>query len=57
MQEHAEPVQAALRRLDSDKQKILVSWNALIVGNGALMFLLNLLASGSVSPPRGAATP
>lgn len=48
MQKHTDPVQAALQRLDSDRQKMLVTWKAMIGGDGAPMFPLDLLASGAV---------
>ncbi|QGZ39126.1 hypothetical protein IP92_02648 [Pseudoduganella flava] len=48
MQQHTELVQASLLRLDGDRQTMLSSWKAVIGGNGAPMFPLDLLASGAV---------
>lgn len=45
---HTQPVQAALLRLDDDRQTLLTAWEAMIGGNSAPFFPLDLLASGAV---------
>lgn len=48
LRKHTEPVQAALLRLDDDRQTLLAVWEAMIGGTGAPIFPLDLLASGAV---------
>jgi hypothetical protein len=48
MPKHTDAVVAALASLVSDRETLLAGWKAMIGGDGALMFPLDLLASGAV---------
>lgn len=48
MPKHTDAVVAALASLVSDREALLAAWQAMIGGDGAPMFPLDLLASGAV---------
>jgi len=48
MPKHADAVVSALASLESDRETLLAAWQAMISGDGAPMFPLDLLASGAV---------
>jgi len=48
MPKHTDAVISALASLESDRENLLAAWKAMIGGDGAPMFPLDLLASGAV---------